>query len=972
MSRCPNLGANGAAAEVSDTLSSLREQMESATGTASSIMSSLASFVPPAPFIPPGPIPPFDVQIPITAPGEPELPNFDPPPSFSGHYGGVNLDSLASPSAPSAPDLSVNVESTLNDRLAGARIAPRHGNWNPAAPAAATAAFGGSAPEKLEVGELNPATPSCGSATVRAPAAPPSAPAITPRALTAPSNPARPLLDYRDPTAIARADLEPIDATVTDPQARPAWTEPMPQYDFSGAPGVAPHNWVGPAPGKTPLDIPRYDGPGAPPEPSLLTVPTVMVRDPTIAPLSIDVLLPLTELPTLEGTIHYVDPGYADTQLAQLEAEISRVLNGNLGIPDYLWDAIWDKAGTQLHRQAVTLERQARRAWAKLGWMLPGGMALAGREQAAHDINEQVSEKARELAIQRATMEREDFWQAVQHGTALQQLEIGLYNAQQERLFKLAVSQVEVFVAVYNALLTKHQMQVQQVQAQLATEELKLKHALATLEVDKTKLEAAKLVGEINQVAVQTYVARWEAVKTAIEKYRVEMTKVDYQLKDRELDLQRYAEQTKGWATEVDAWGKEWDGYVAKLKAQETKATTYEAAARVFGERMKGYGISVEADKARIEAEVSAQTLKLEHMKVDTQRYVAEWQGVQTLLEQQTKLFGIDAQKYATDADLAKAVVQFDTEYQKLGQASHEQLLQKYRIDMEGAVAELNAQMQAFGHATQLAAAELSAQAQAMQARASMQSAYNGAYAADVQKYQADIQLSLGNVDAAVRALQANAQIAAAELGYYGDLAGAEASVIGHQASVSGHEAQVIAARLQQASQQLSAAAQMFGAKVQAFAAEVELEKARAGQNQAAAQLEISAFQAEVEGYRAEVQAFAASASAAASVAQAHVQKFSAMGQISIAQSQVAASIAQMHHSANVAAANHSLAAAQVTASTSLAQAELQAKALEGAGSVAAQIAAGAMAGMNVSASISSTYSKGESTSCSTTYNGDD
>lgn len=761
---------------------------------------------------------------------------------------------------------------------------------------------------------------------------------------------------------------QPARVSWQDPGDRPEWDGKAPVLDFGGEPGAFRGSDTPEPVVLTPITMPTYSGPDDPDAPDLWAIDIPTIRDVTL-PTFDDLTTPQDQLPSLTAGLSYSDPGYSDAQIDTLRSEISRVLNGDLGIPGHMWEAIWDKAAMQITRAGVTHERQGRQAWAKLGWSMPGGVALAQREQAAFDVNQQLSEKAREQAIQRATMEREDFWQAVQQGVTFQKLMMDQYNAFQERQLRAAVAMVEVQVNVYNANVQAFNAKLARTQAEVAVKEMQLRGALSNLEVDKLKLEGTKLEAEIQQQLVQVYASQWEGVRSAVAKYQAMVQAKNAELEIQRARVQNYGEQVKARAVEVDAWAKEWDGYVAKIEGQKAKAAAFETESRAFSERMKGYGLAVESEKARVGAQVQAETLMLEKSKTEIENFRSKWAGLQTELDTQLKLIDARVQNYSATAQAKGTEGGLQVENEKLKVGLYDSQVRGYSAEIQGASARAGAVAQLYGAEAeryradvQGASAAVDASARRAQAQAQVFDSEVRAYAAAVdaertkteaQKSAAELQLQRYRVDAEVNKSISDVEVARSELDLKKGELEQRYESLKLDAAKTAYTLPV---------EKFKADVQAYGARAQAKAVDIEAESKRVDASRAALDADIAALEAETRSEAARVSAQAQVEQAKASMANARSSWAESKAKIEAVRYEASAKQAELDQRGMIEAA-------KVQLQQMLSLTELQAKGLESLGGMYSQLAAGAYAAANISAGVNASSSKNNSTALSESHN---
>ena len=233
--------------------------------------------------------------------------------------------------------------------------------------------------------------------------------------------------------------------------------------------------------------------------------------------------LPDTTFPDLDTGLEYTNALWTSANLDDMASHMSRVRAGDFAINATIWGQVFDRAMSQIRREARTREREGRRAWSRLGWMMPGGVALAQQELAAHDINESATAKALEVAVQETVQKNEDFWKAITQGAQLEGLYREAWDQYHERGLRFAIAVQNAGVAVYNALVAKYQVQVAAAQVTIESKRLMLENERLKLEQFKAEIEAEIAKGEIDKLRMQLYIAQWDGVKAAIEVYATEV-----------------------------------------------------------------------------------------------------------------------------------------------------------------------------------------------------------------------------------------------------------------------------------------------------------------------------------------------------------------------------------------------------------------------------------------------------------------
>jgi hypothetical protein len=273
--------------------------------------------------------------------------------------------------------------------------------------------------------------------------------------------------------------------------------------DTTGYPGTAPVDTFGNAPvvvmPEFPLD-PSYAVPAIP------SIDGIVIPDfAAVATIDTTITLPTPTFPTILDEIEFTNALWTSANVDDMAVHMARVRAGDFAISTTIWRQIYDRTVMTLRREAIARERAGRRVWAKLGWSMPGGVALAQQELAAHDINESTASKALEMAVQEAVQKSDEFWKSITHGATLEGMYQTAHTAFYERGLRFAIAVQQASVAVYNAYAARYQIEVAIVQANIESVRLKIENERMKLEGNKLVIEAALARGEADKLELQLY-----------------------------------------------------------------------------------------------------------------------------------------------------------------------------------------------------------------------------------------------------------------------------------------------------------------------------------------------------------------------------------------------------------------------------------------------------------------------------------
>lgn len=197
--------------------------------------------------------------------------------------------------------------------------------------------------------------------------------------------------------------------------------------------------------------------------------------------------------------------------------------------------------------------------------------------------------QTQDLALRAWTQE----WDGYAKKVAAQQARAGIY---------------EIDARVFGQLVTAYQVAVQ---SDAAKADVQIRQAQLRLEATKTDIER--------------YNAQWEKARAEAQAYQLAISGKGLEIEGRKLVLDAHRMDLQEQELALKAWSEQWQGYTAKMQAQQAVTGLYETDARVYGQIVSAFQAATQADAARSDAQVRAAQLGIEAAKTDIERYNAQW-----------------------------------------------------------------------------------------------------------------------------------------------------------------------------------------------------------------------------------------------------------------------------------------------------------------------------------------------------------
>lgn len=484
--------------------------------------------------------------------------------------------------------------------------------------------------------------------------------------------PTRPSTDFADPKAPRAYDVRNLDrfSKPRDPTYSVNFGDVFQTYE----PGPKP-------------DLPHYDAP-------TVFVPDLLPPDPVVAPDRVELsragiptfgglTLPSfaisinpANLPALQDKFDFQDDPFRPEILDEIKAEVRRVLGGQMLIPQWVWDGIWSHAAGNLKRQELAAVREAQRAGAAAGWMMPGPVMLAREEAARTKAHEAISELTHTSTTKQTELVREDLWKAIETGLAIETLLERVHAQAQERALKVSIEGNNAAIAVYNAALQAYQVTEIGAKELLAKlKDLELRGSLAELQIFESEIKAAGLALDYDRNQVELYKAEWTGEEVKAKTYSAFADAIRSYVMGQQAAVEAFGKQVDSNNTILQGWAIEWDAYLKRLKPAELRIAAYEARSGHFGRLVQEYQAMIQSEGTRVDSDIKIEGLELQAMGQRLEEYKALWAGISAKLDALTKVYGTDAQVYQAMGQV---------EASRVGS-----LLQGYSVDVQRAGVEL-------------------------------------------------------------------------------------------------------------------------------------------------------------------------------------------------------------------------------------------------------------------------------------------
>jgi len=441
---------------------------------------------------------------------------------------------------------------------------------------------------------------------------------------------------------------------------------------------------------------------------------TVVVRDPGEVPD-----LPAIYLTNVESAVpqfrNWVET-YADswidryapeyhTAMAQLEAALARGYDGNTALPDAVEKQIFDRAVSRSLDEQNRMDQEATAAFSKRGYKVPPIALYGALNSNSQVVARAASGAARETAIERAKMENQHVQFVMQLSSTVRDGLRGQVIQYSNLLLSINGQALDhsktiagLGAEVYRLLLSRAELDQRQTQLLATIFETEMKAAMADLEIYQIEMAAAKLKKDAELADVSIWEKKIDAQNTKINLYLGLLKGISEQANVEKLKIALFGEQITAYTAKVNGKEAEFGAYKAAIQGDE-------ALVKAQTEVVRAFGISTDAAKTQLDAQVAISDSIASYNKNLIDVYKAELGAYEVDVRAEGQRLDGSVSVNRAALDRYTAVLRGNIDSLRIG-------YDKERLDLEAARAQLNADVQTLLAQGQLFQRQLALRAQ--------------------------------------------------------------------------------------------------------------------------------------------------------------------------------------------------------------------------------------------------------------------
>lgn len=433
----------------------------------------------------------------------------------------------------------------------------------------------------------------------------------------------------------------------------PTFDTPPPVFNFAATPSrpnIA-----------TPL-APQVDTDLTMPAEPTYTLPEV----PTLRELQLPTM-PEIDIPQFTAQLpEFIEPPFDDSWTFKPEAYVSvlkdellAALNPMLqckeALPAAIEQAIFNRMRSRIEVEGGRARDQAFNEHAVRGWNTPQGPLMGALANIRRETKDNISQAARDAAIEQYKTIVENLRVALTQGTALEGVYANIHVEEQRFALEAARFQRESTIAILNYRLSVYQARMQgyQIEAQVLRDRIQAE--LAKVEVFRAQIDAQRLIGDINEQEVRLYATQVQTVNALADFYRSRVEAVRVKADVIKLQFDKYRTEMDAFDIRWKAYATEWQGYSASVEGESKRADLYRSMIQAYSTNVDAWrakqGFAIDLERLRI----NQNGQQLQAWQALLANRASNLEAERTRLQAVSSLAGAQAQLYTAGAQVETA-----------------------------------------------------------------------------------------------------------------------------------------------------------------------------------------------------------------------------------------------------------------------------------------------------------------------------
>lgn len=355
------------------------------------------------------------------------------------------------------------------------------------------------------------------------------------------------------------------------------------------------------------------------------------------------------------------------SQMAAIEAQLTRYLAGGTGLNAAVEDAIYSRARGKNDAESRRTQEAAWSTAAERGFTLPDGALYSALAQARQGGADNNARQVNEIVVMQAEMEQKNLQFAVTQSASLRGVVLNATLNYMQNLISIngqaldyAKTILSTIIEVYNTAVRAFGLKLDAYKAEVVVYEARLKAAMSYIDLYQSEINALAALTNMDQSKVDIYKAKIDALQSFASVYRAQIEAVQGRVSLEKLQLDVFGAKVQAYTAQVQGKNAEWQGYTAAIEGETARARIYNAQVDAYAAQLSGYKTQIEAGVEKVRAQAATNEARANNYTATLTGYTAvvEARGTKAKIELENLSQKAVVYKAQVDAEISFATLQ--------------------------------------------------------------------------------------------------------------------------------------------------------------------------------------------------------------------------------------------------------------------------------------------------------------------------
>ncbi|MCP3966631.1 MAG: hypothetical protein GY718_09820 [Lentisphaerae bacterium] len=389
--------------------------------------------------------------------------------------------------------------------------------------------------------------------------------------------------------------------------------------------------------------------------------------------------------------MNYVEPVYTSALKTAIETELlDGVQNGGTGLGTTVETAIWNNQIERLSQQKDDDIEEVIGLWAGRGFSMPAGMVAEQVTEVQKRFTDERSQASRDVAVEQARIAKEMTQFFLSTGLNNEQINLSHANNVANRALEAEKAVVEFSIALFNANVSKFNLQLERYKAQAIEVEGRIKIQALILQAYQAELTSIEIQDKVDRTAIDNYRAILSSHEASIRLYESEVgAKIaEMNIEAKKIDI--FKSEIDAYVAEIDSQKSEMDLYKARISGETAKIELHKTEVEAYATRVDAVKSSNDTVIAKINSDIAVEDMNLRAHLASVDVYRAKSTYALGQISTEGDLYRTDAGIYETELrhhqSFAEQAVQTAIRAAALDQANAQMSLEASKANLTATV----------------------------------------------------------------------------------------------------------------------------------------------------------------------------------------------------------------------------------------------------------------------------------------------